>query len=418
MVALAAAFAACGASGQASTSGAASTGTSGGASAGSGSGAGTGTSSGGRTGASSSGGGTSSTSGSTTGSSGGTGLWVTGYYTGWDSSGYPVSAVDFAALTHVVVGPVLPNADGSLDATFSLGNAGPAWATSAVTAAHAAGDAALLWVGGSGSESGFLGATSSAHLPAFVADLRAAMSQFGADGVDLDWEPLAPNDEASFTGLLQALRAAVPSAVITMPVGTLDVNTDRVDPFYASAAQLVDQMNLMSYGMAGAWQGWQSWHSSPLSGESPTTPESIDTSVSAYLQAGVPAAKVGLGVGFFGLCYTPPVTGPKQALGGSTIAASDGVMTYAHIVADYLPAMTYAFDPTAQVPYLGNATAVGPEGCSYVSYDDPSSIAAKGQYAKAHGLGGTILWELAEGYVPGGAQGGNALLEAVRQGFR
>ncbi|MHB8417232.1 MAG: glycosyl hydrolase family 18 protein [Myxococcales bacterium] len=357
-------------------------------------------------------------SGSSNGTAGTTGLWVTGYYTGWDSAGYPVSAVDFGALTHLVVGPVLPNTDGSLDTTFSLGNAGAAWATSAVQAAHAASDRALLWVGGSGSESGFLGATSSANLSTFVANLQAAMSHFGADGVDLDWEPLPSSDEPSFTSLLQALRAAVPGAIVTLPVGTLNMNTDSVDGFYAQAAALADQLNVMSYGMAGAWQGWQSWHSSPISGEGPTTPESIDTTVPAYLAAGVPAAKLGLGVGFFGLCYTPPVTGPKQALGGSTVAASDGTMSYANIVADYAPSMTYAFDPKAQVPYLSAASPVGPAGCSYVSYDDESSIAAKAQYAKANGLGGAIIWELAEGYVPGGPDGGNALLESLRRSFR
>jgi chitinase len=385
-------------------------------------GRGTAASTGGRaaSGGQSSTGGTSSGAGSSSagGSSGGAGLWVTGYYTGWDSASYPVNAVDFAALTHVVIGPVLANADGSLDTTFSLGNAGPAWATSAVEAAHAAGDVALLWVGGSDSESGFLGATSSANLSTFVANLQSAMSQFGADGLDLDWEPLATVDEASFTALLQALRAAAPGAVLTMPVGALNMNLDSVDSFYPSAAALVDQMNLMTYGMAGAWQGWQSWPSSPLSGETGSTPESIDTSVPAYLAAGVPAAKLGLGVGFFGLCYTPPVTGPKQDLGASTVAASDGVMSYTNIMADYYPSMTYTFDPSAQVPYLSASTAVGPSGCSYVSYDDASSVAAKAQYAKANGLGGTIIWELAEGYVPGGASGGNALLEALRTAFR
>lgn len=325
-----------------------------------------------------------------------------------------MSAVDFAAMTHVVVGPVLANADGSLETTFSLGNAGAAWATSASAAAHQAGDKVLLWIGGSGSESGLIGATAAGTLATFVSNLTAAMATYGADGVDIDWEPLPSADEPAFTALLQALRAAAPSAILTMPIGGLNLNIDTVDPFYANVAPLVDQENIMSYGMAGAWQGWDSWHSSPIGGESPTTPESIDSSVQAYLAAGLPAAKLGIGIGFFGLCYTMPVTGPMQALGGSTIAASDGVMSYANIMGSYYTAGAAQWDSTALVPYLSFTGATGPQGCSYISYDDAQSVASKAAYVKQHGLGGTIIWEIAEGYTGGG---GNALMEAVRAGF-
>ena len=287
-------------------------------------------------------------------------MWVTGYYVGFDSQGYPVSSVDFAAMTHVVVGPVAPNT------SFSLGNAGPAWATSASAAAHEAGDKVLLWVGGSGSEPGLIGATASGNLATFVANLTSAMATYDADGVDIDWEPLATADEPAFTALLTALRSAAPSAILTMPIGTLNMNTDSVDPFYADVAPLVDQENLMSYGMAGAWQGWQSWHSSPLAGESPTTPESIESSVQAYLKAGLPAAKLGLGIGFFGLCYTLPVTAPMQDLGASTIAASDGVMSYANIMSSYYSASAAMWNSTALVPYLSFSAGTGAEGCSYI----------------------------------------------------
>ena len=267
-------------------------------------------------------------------------------------------------------------------------------------------------MGGSNSETGLVGATASANLSTFVSNLTAAMASYDADGVDIDWEPLASADEPAFTALLTALRSAAPNAILTIPIGGLNMNIDTVDPFYADVAPLVDQENVMSYGMAGPWQGWQSWHSSPIGGESPTTPESIDSSVQAYLAAGLPAAKLGIGIGFYGLCYTPPVTGPLQDLGGSTIAASDGVMSYANIMADYYSASAAMWDATALVPYLTFAGATGPQGCSYISYDDAQSVGSKAAYVKANGLGGTIIWEIAEGYT--GGSGGNALMEAIR----
>jgi chitinase len=98
----------------------------------------------------------------------------------------------------------------------------------------------------------------------------------------------------------------------------------------------LDRLNLMTYGMSGAWQGWQGWHSSPLHWDSNTsTPTGIDASVSHYIAAGVPAAKLGIGSGFYGECYTSPVAAPSQALGGSMVAASDGTMSYAAIMNSY-----------------------------------------------------------------------------------
>jgi hypothetical protein len=37
----------------------------------------------------------------------------------------------------------------------------------------------------------------------------------------------------------------------------LNINYANVDPFMVQMAGVVDQMNLMTYAMAGAWEGWQ-----------------------------------------------------------------------------------------------------------------------------------------------------------------
>ena len=72
----------------------------------------------------------------------------------------------------------------------------------------------------------------------------------------------------------------------------------------------------MSYDMAGPWDGWQSWYTSALDGESPTTPSSIDTSVTAYLAAGVArmAAIAGTGQdGTPGYLLFNPIAAPRRA---------------------------------------------------------------------------------------------------------
>src|SRR5438132_164221 len=65
--------------------------------------------------------------------------WVLGYHVGYQSGMYPTDKIDFGALSHIVIGPVVPQVDGSLDISFDIGPVnGPAWATAVASAAHAA----------------------------------------------------------------------------------------------------------------------------------------------------------------------------------------------------------------------------------------------------------------------------------------
>ncbi len=91
--------------------------------------------------------------------------------------------------------------------------------------------------------------------------------------------------------------------------------------------------------MSGAWEGWESWHSAPLHWNmNGSTPTGIDASVAHYLAAHVPAGKLGVGTGFYGECYTAPVTAPAQTLGSAQVVASDGTMSYRNIMASYYSA--------------------------------------------------------------------------------
>ena len=170
--------------------------------------------------------------------------------------------------------------------------------------------------------------------------------------------------------------------------------------------------------MAGVYSGWNSWHSSALSGDSGSTPTSVQSSVKAYVAAGIPAGKLGIGIGFYGLCYQG-VTAPGQNTPGMQIVADDGDMSYVNIVSGYATPAVKKRDAGAQVPYLGSATPLGSKGCTYVSYEDAASIALKGNYARAQGLGGVIVWTLAQGHFPGNpATGSDPLLDAAHAAFR
>jgi chitinase len=266
-------------------------------------------------------------------------------------------------------------------------------------------------VGGSGVLAAWQGAASAANLSAFVNNLVSTMQGLEFDGLDLDWEPIARADQPALLALVMALRAKVPGALITMPVNFV---TGAADPWYAQVAPYLDQMNIMSYGMADAWPGWMSWHSAALGGESSTYPTSVSSNAAAYAAAGVPKSKIGIGIGFYGSCWTG-VTGPRQNIGSGKIVANDNVMSWAHIASAYFSTAAYHWDDAAKAGYLSFAQPAGPEGCSFVSYEDDASIAAKGQWARANGYGGAIIWTVNQGYVA--ATGTNPPLDSVKRAF-
>ena len=144
-------------------------------------------------------------------------VWVMGYHVGYQSTLYPTANVDFAALSHVIIGPVTPNADGTVNVSFDITDVeGPIWATAVAAAAHSANRKALLMVGGAGSIDGWRGAASVANRSTFVTNLVELADNIGADGLDLDWEPLDPGDYANFTALARALRASNSSMLLTV----------------------------------------------------------------------------------------------------------------------------------------------------------------------------------------------------------
>jgi len=342
-----------------------------------------------------------------------TGRWLAGYYVGYQRSIQPSTAIDFSSLTHLFVGRLIPTSTGGVLTHFDIDAAqGPAFARDAAARAHAAGRKAVLMVGGAGEHAGFVGAASSANRARFVTTLLAQMDSLGYDGLDIDWEPIAAEDRAPLLALLQALRAARPGMLLTIPVGWVNTNfPSTVDAWYAQVAQVVDQMNVMTYSMSGAYDGWVSWHTSATYGHGGNHPSSVQSSLARYVAVGVPASKLGVGLPFYGQCWRGP-TAPLQPV-GSGIVAEDNTMSYRNIVANYGLAAR-RWDDVAKAAYLSYATPTGPQGCTFVSYEDEQSAAAKGALVKSAGYGGAIVWTISQGYLPSAPAGSqNPVLKAA-----
>ncbi|AHG87654.1 glycoside hydrolase family 18 [Gemmatirosa kalamazoonensis] len=342
--------------------------------------------------------------------------WVSGYYVGYQRSLYPETSVDFTYMTHVIVGAAEPTGSGAgLDTTFFIDNTnGPKMARNLTARAHSFGRKAIMMLGGAGWHNQLVTATNSTYRAAFVSNLVKAMNAFGFDGIDVDWEPVNSADEPQALQFLKDLRAAKPGIIITFPVGWVNANFGLSDTFAAQIAPYVDQINVMSYQMADNWGGWLSWHSAALYGEAANHPSSVSSSVRAYVAVGVPAAKLGVGIGAYGSCWSG-TNAVLQTLGSTAgVVASDNVMSYANIMSSYYSSTAYKWDATAQMGYLSFASATGPQGCTMVSYEDPQSVSAKGAYAKSQGLGGAIVWTIGQGHLTTAAAGQqDPLLQAL-----
>lgn len=344
--------------------------------------------------------------------------WVMGYYVSYQRDLYPPEALDWNGLSHVIMARVKANADGTLDTNFDWdATNGPALATDVAARAHAAGRKAILMLGGDDNGAEILAAVTN-HRAIFIANLQAAMTAYGYDGLDLDWENNV--DWNLFQSFAQELRQAMPTAILTAPIGPLNSNYDVVEPHLPVIAQSLDRLNLMSYYPSTSWagSGWLSWYNSPLSGVKPSTPVSNEDSLQRYAAAGIPKAKLGMGIGFYSTCYTGGVTGPNQSTeNGVTIAGGDNESPLSELFGAngaYIEASRY-WDDDALQPYLSLSE---PErhGCRYVSFEDEQSIQEKGRFSRENGFGGTIVWTINQGYVKTHSEP-NFLFEALRQGF-
>ncbi|MER6168217.1 glycoside hydrolase family 18 chitinase [Streptomyces violaceorubidus] len=215
------------------------------------------------------------------------------------------------------------------------------------------------------------------------------------DGIDIDWEyPNAcgatcdTSGSAAFKNLSQALRAEFgPNYLVTAAIsgdGTTGGKLDAAD--YGGAAQYLDWYNVMTYDYFGTWAA-----TGPTAPHSPLTsypgiPTAGFTSADAIAKLkakGVPAAKLLLGIGFYGRGWTG-VT--QSAPGGTATGAAPG--TYDAGFEDYK-----VLKNSCPVTGTVGGTAYAHCGNQWWSYDTPSTIAGKMSWAKNQGLGGAFFWE-------------------------
>jgi len=248
-------------------------------------------------------------------------------------------------------------------------------------------------------------ALTDASRTAFAESVVDFLLQYDFDGVDIDWEyPVSggmpgnvkrPEDKQNFTLLLQKLRGKLDQqSAIDGKEYSLSI-AGAAGSYYANNTELgilqqyLDYILIMAYDIHGTWDT-RTGFNAPLYADpnSAYQPDwGVHDAVQVYLNAGVPASKIVMGVPFYGYKYD----GVSSANNGlySTFTGGNSV-TYANIKANYLnQGYTRYWNHDSKVPYLFN-------GSSMISYDDPESIGYKADYIQSQGLGGVMIWELSQ----------------------
>jgi chitinase len=368
-----------------------------------------------------------------------TSLWVLGYWANWQTTQYPLTNVKWSDMTHAALAFVLPRAPTTPTAsnpyqTLDINNSAPSDMAAFSTAARGGGVKPLISLGGSGAGTGFAAAASSANRTQFISDILAACAQWNFDGVDLDWEDSI--NYADFQAFIQALRSAAPAGfVLTAPVGSVNTNfgvSSSDSALWSTVYPLMDQINAEDYTGTGDYCGWVVWYFDPLFGHGGDHPVDVASTMAAWNALGIPKSKLGIGIGFYGAAVGPPVTAALQSYGSAQHYEDDSTLSYGNIIRYFYGqgGAVYHWDSSAMAGWLSwpsgftptwtdQYTGVTPPTVQFFTYEDQAGIAAKGQWVKANGYGGTIIWTINEGtQFPYGSDGyQNPLLDAVKQAF-
>ena len=338
-------------------------------------------------------------------------FWVTGYLPAYRHNGREIPFLvdaDYRVLTHLAHASVIPRADGSLD--IDSNSLHPDSQQAALQAANHHDLPLLLVVTGTYEQ--FMPALQAEVRPQFIANLLQLLDS-GYDGIDIDMEPITRDEtqgNPAFNAFIHELHTALQTRsnaqLHRTPLLTAAI-TLRDRYIMAQLAGYFDQINLMAYDMAQPHAGWISWYDSALyngglvfPGYSHQVP-SVDLWVQRLLAAGIPSAKLGLGISLDVACWqggegttTGGVTAPSQAWRSLPYYRK---RSYA---ASYAPMQQAGFTPnaihwdsTAQMAWFGHDAQDATQDF-FCNFNDERAIQAKIAYAKQQGLGGIMIWEL------------------------
>jgi len=275
----------------------------------------------------------------------------------------------------------------------------------------------------------------------FIASAKSFLTQYGMAGIDLDWEfPCSaprlnvvkitnekfrnvqddggqcPQDTVGLTALLKEMREAMPDMYISVASQAAEANWINMG-IGPDQAQYLDHYHIMNYDYTVSdipdkqpMSPNQPLYNPPL----PSQQWSINYTMQGYLAAGVPPAKMMVGLAMYGhswykkdfsdwkkfgsdpdmqgSCYGPF----KDTYGGAPGAGSRqcGTLMTSEIEAAIAGGCETYFDETTQsdIAYCKSTTQTAAAG-TWIAYQGLKSTEAVVDYAKKLGVGGFFTWD-------------------------
>ncbi|KAI6681290.1 hypothetical protein NL676_035171 [Syzygium grande] len=303
----------------------------------------------------------------------------------WPSSDeFPASSIDTSYFNHIYYAFLLPKPTTfRLNVTASDQTKLPVFTGTLQKQKPAV--KTLLSIGGGGSDPNVFSrmANSSETRAAFINSTIEVARKYGFDGVDLDWEfPADEQDMSNLALLYKEWRKALADESKRCGFGTPRSYPSR------AIRKHVDWVSPMCFDYHGSWENFTGEQSALYDSKS-----NISTSygISSWIRAGVPPRKLVMGLPLYGRTWT--LQNPNvNEVGAPAVGTGpgDGVLTYSQIVDFNLQNHTTVKFDEESVSYYSYV------GVSWIGYDDVQSAQRKVRFARSQGLGGYFFWALGQ----------------------
>jgi len=276
----------------------------------------------------------------------------------------------------------------------------------------------------------------------FVKSCTDLMNQYPwIDGIDIDWEypggdgggergagdgdqgcPIfgtVKEDDANFAALLKNMKVAFDAKY---GVGVKKITSCASSSYgwtlpyqdWAAAAPYLDLINIMTYDMAGSWDG-ATGHASNMVG--------VKGAVEYFKKLGINASKLNIGTPFYATGFKMAKIDKSKIVGaviedayinGDSLTQDELNKFESQAVSGYTTNMEgvkvtmgttfdnggtgwhYAYDSAVDASYMYNDNPKSEYYKYFLSYESPLSLQAKLDYIYREGLSGIIIWECSQ----------------------